>query len=92
MAKYDIQYAPSFWVDMDKLDRGTQRQIARWIDKHLHDVDFPTVPGKVLKGNLANHVRFRCGDYRIIATIDEGNFVILNLHVAHRRAVYKTKK
>ena len=88
MAKYRVDYAPSFFEDMDKLDKGTSRQIARWIDKHLVDVDFPRSPGKYLTGNLAGYVRFRVGNYRIIAVVDEGELVLLNLHVGHRSDIY----
>ncbi|MGU8035042.1 type II toxin-antitoxin system RelE family toxin [Streptococcus suis] len=92
MAKYRVDYAPSFFEDMDKLDKGTSRQIARWIDKHLVGVDFPRSPGKYLTGNLAGYVRFRIGNYRIIAVVDEGELVLLNLHVGHRSDIYKKLK
>ncbi|BCP57629.1 TPA: type II toxin-antitoxin system RelE/ParE family toxin [Streptococcus suis] len=92
MAKYRVDYAPSFFEDMDKLDKGTSRQIARWIDKHLVGVDFPRSPGKYLTGNLAGYVRFRVGNYRIIAVVDEGELVLLNLHVGHRSDIYKKLK
>ncbi|HFI0270629.1 TPA: type II toxin-antitoxin system RelE/ParE family toxin [Streptococcus suis] len=92
MAKYRVDYAPSFFEDMDKLDKGTSRQIARWIDKHLVDVDFPRSPGKYLTGNLSGYVRFRVGNYRIIAVVDEGELVLLNLHVGHRSDIYKKLK
>ncbi|WP_449460100.1 type II toxin-antitoxin system RelE family toxin [Streptococcus suis] len=92
MAKYRVDYAPSFFEDMDKLDKGTSRQIARWIDKHLVDVDFPRSPGKYLTGNLAGYVRFRVGSYRIIAVVDEGELVLLNLQVGHRSDIYKKLK
>ncbi|MGQ7337414.1 type II toxin-antitoxin system RelE family toxin [Streptococcus suis] len=92
MAKYRVDYAPSFFEDMDKLDKGTSRQIARWIDKHLVDVDFPRSPGKYLTGNLAGYIRFRVGNYRIIAVVDDGELVLLNLHVGHRSEIYKKLK
>ncbi|HFI2431111.1 MULTISPECIES: type II toxin-antitoxin system RelE family toxin [Streptococcus] len=92
MAKYRVDYAPSFFEDMDKLDKGTSRQIARWIDKHLVDVDFPRSPGKYLTGDLAGYVRFRIGNYRIIAVVDDGELVLLNLHVGHRSEIYKKLK
>lgn len=92
MAKYRVEYAPSFFEDMDKLDKGVSRKIANWIDKHLVDVDFPRSPGKYLTGNLAGYVRFRVGNYRIIAAVDDGDLVLLNLHVGHRSDIYKKLK
>ena len=78
MAKYQVHYASSFFKAMDKLDRGTQRVIAKWIEKHLVDIDFPKAPGKFLTGNLSGYVRFRIGSYRIIAKVDNEEFVIMD--------------
>ena len=89
MAKYEVDYAESFFEDLDKIDKGTRKQIMNWIDKHLVDVDFPRSPGKYLTGRLSGYVRFRIANYRIIAKVDNGNFVLTNLHVGHRSTIYK---
>ena len=81
MASYKVNYADTFFEDMDKLDK--------WIDKHLVGVDFPRSPGKYLTGNLSGYVRFRVSNYRIVAIVDEGELVITNLHVGHRSEIYK---
>ena len=91
MARYQVRYASTFFKAMDKLYRGTQKVIAKWIDKHLVNVDFPRAPGKYLSGNLSGYVRFRVGSYRIIAKVDDEDFVILNIHVAKRSEVYNFK-
>ena len=46
MAKYQVEYADTFDKAMKKLDRGDQRFIMRWIDQHLHNVDFQLLQGK----------------------------------------------
>lgn len=89
MAKYEVDYAESFFEDLDKIDKGTRKQIMNWIDKHLVNVDFPRSPGKYLTGRLSGYVRFRVANYRIIAKVDNGNFVLTNLHVGHRSTIYK---
>ena len=89
MASYKVNYADTFFEDMDKLDKGIQKQIAKWIDKHLVGVDFPRSPGKYLTGNLSGYVRFSVSNYRIVAIVDEGELVITNLHVGHRSEIYK---
>lgn len=78
----------SFFDDLDKLDTGVRRQIMKWIDKHLHDVDFPTSPGKHLKGNLSDYVRFRVSNYRILTIVNDKEFIITNIHVGHRSEIY----
>ena len=92
MAKYKVEYADTFDKAMKKLDRGDQRVIMQWIDRHLNNVDFPTSPGKRLVGNFSGYVRFRAGDYRLIAEVDNDKFVITNMTVGHRSEIYKTKK
>ena len=92
MAKYKVEYADTFDKAMKKLDRVNQRFIMRWIDQHLNNVDFPTSPGKILKGNFSGYVRFRAGNYRIIAEVNNDKFVITNMTVGNRSEVYKMKK
>lgn len=89
MAKYTIEYADTFFEDMDKLDKGEQKLISKWINKHLVEVDFPNTPGKFLTGNLSGCIRFRVSNYRIIATVDDGDLIITNLYVGHRSEIYK---
>ncbi|EGC25552.1 type II toxin-antitoxin system RelE family toxin [Streptococcus sanguinis] len=45
-------------------------------------------PGKYLSGNLSGYVRFRVSSYRIIAKVDDEDFVILNVHVGKSSKVY----
>lgn len=87
MAKYHVRYASTFFKAMDKLYRGAQKVIARWIDKHLVNVDFPKASGKYLTGSLANYDCFRVDSYCIIAKVDDEDFVIMNVHVAKRSDV-----
>lgn len=87
MDKYQICYALTFFKAMDKLNRGMQKVIARQIDKHLLNVDFPRVPGKYLTGNLADYVFFCVGSYCNIAKVYDEDFVIMNVHVAKRSDV-----
>ena len=88
MAKYRVDINESFETDFKKLDRAVQKQILKWIEKHLINVDFPSTPGKTLKGELKDYVRFRVGDYRIISIVEEDIFVITNLHIGHRKDIY----
>ncbi|MBF1700097.1 MAG: plasmid addiction system poison protein [Streptococcus sanguinis] len=42
-----------------------------------------------MSGILSVYVRFRVGSYRIIAKVDDEDFVILNVHVGESSEVYK---
>ena len=87
MAKFQVRYASTFFKAMNKLNRGTQKVIARQIDKYLLNVDFPKAPGKYLTGSLADYVCFRVGSYCNIAKVYDEDFVIMNVHVAKRSDV-----
>lgn len=91
MDKYQICYASTFFKAMDKLNRGMQKVIARQIDKHLVNVDFPKVLGKYLTGSLPDYVRFHVGAYCIIVKVDDEDFAIMNVHAIKRSDVYKFK-
>lgn len=84
MARYRVELTESFEKDFIKLDSAVKKQILKWIEKHLLNVDFPSTPGKTLKGELKDYIRFRVGDYRIISIVEEDIFVITNIHVGHR--------
>ncbi|ADG41035.1 MULTISPECIES: type II toxin-antitoxin system RelE/ParE family toxin [Leuconostoc] len=91
MTKYTVAFADSYKKTFRKLDKSTQRLITKWIITHLHDVDFPTSPGKALTGELSGLIRFRIGDFRIITKVDNQVFIITALYVGKRSEVYKFK-
>ena len=92
MPIYTVTYAPSFYDSAKKIDQATLRVIKKFIQKNLVDVDFPTAPGKHLRGTLRDYVRFRVGSYRIIAVVDQNRLVITNVHVGPRRSGYQDFK
>lgn len=64
---------------------------AKRIAKGLREVaalDSPRLRGKAMVGDYAGHWRYRFGDYRAIARIEDGRLVILVIAVGHRREVY----
>ena len=44
--------------------------------------------GAVLTGDRKGLWRYRVGDYRIIAAIEDDRFVVLVVTIGHRREVY----
>ncbi len=86
---YRIEYLPSVVKTLSKLDRFTKRIIVEWIEKNLQDCDNPRIHGKPLAANHAGQWRYRVGDYRIIAKIEDNRLIILVLSIGHRRDIYK---
>jgi len=72
-----------------KLDRKTQRSIQDFINNNLINCEDPGSLGKPLMGPLKGHWRYRVGDYRLIAEIQNHKLVIMIMYVDHRKDVYK---
>ncbi|NIZ19992.1 type II toxin-antitoxin system RelE family toxin [Entomospira culicis] len=85
---YTLHYTTVAIKALKKLDRPSQILIMNWIEKHLIDCEDPRSKGKALKANLSGAWRYRIGDYRIIAEIDDSTVTILLLAIGHRKAIY----
>ena len=71
-----------------KLDRPTQKEIEKYLSQRVLAADNPRTFGKALKENLSGYWSYRSGDYRIICKIEDQEFIVLVVRVAHRREVY----
>lgn len=76
-------------VDLS-LDRQVARRIATFLRERVVPLDDPRSIGEALKGSrLGDFWKYRVGDYRIIANIEDGTLRILVVKIGHRRAVYR---
>ena len=57
--------------------------------KNLVNTPDPRLHGKALKGNLKGIWRYRVGDYRLFASIEEDIITIRIFEIGHRRDIYK---
>ncbi|WP_273477601.1 type II toxin-antitoxin system RelE family toxin [Faecalicoccus acidiformans] len=87
--KYHIEFSKKALKDLKKMDGYTGTMLVNWINKNLENCENPFFTGKALKGNLINFWRYRVGDYRIIANIEDEKLIILLVKIGHRRDVYK---
>ena len=86
--KYRVEYLPQVVKTLEKMDKYTKRIILNWIEKHLVDCEDPRAHGKPLTANRFGPWRYRIGDYRVIAKIEDNRLVILVIAIGHRREVY----
>lgn len=89
---YKVQFSESAVKQLKKLDKHTVRIIKNWTVKNLVDTTDPRRHGKALTGNLSGVWRYRVGDYRMFATIQDAIVTIEIFEVAHRREIYKRKE
>ena len=85
---YKVEYTEQANKELKKIDKHTQFFILAWIEKNLVDCENPRQHGKGLTANRSGEWRYRVGDYRIIAEIEDDKVIILVLTVGHRREVY----
>lgn len=86
---YKVIYSHKAAKQLQKLDKFTSRTIYAWIDKNLQNCLDPRRHGKALSANLSGLWRYRVGDYRLLAEIQDDKIIILILTVGHRRDVYE---
>lgn len=86
---YKVVYSESVKKKLKKIDKQTAKIIKSWIEVNLINAIDPRVKGKALKGNLKGIWRYRVGDYRIFATIEDQKLTIFLFDIGHRRDIYK---
>ena len=70
------------------MDKATSALILGWIRKNIENCDDPRVHGKGLTANRSGQWRYRVGDYRIIAEIQDEKVLILVVNIGHRSEIY----
>ena len=86
---YQIAYTKEALKALKKMDQHTAALILGWIRKNLLNCENPRQHGKGLTANHSGEWRYRVGDYRILAEIQEDKIVILILEIGHRREIYE---
>ena len=86
--KYRVVFTNKAKKDIKKLDKHTASLIIGWIEKNLENCNNPRQFGKSLKGNKKGQWRYRVGDYRLLANIEDEKIIILLLNIGHRKEIY----
>ncbi|MFP5528291.1 type II toxin-antitoxin system RelE family toxin [Peptococcus simiae] len=87
---YELVLTRNAEKKLSQLDKTTRKRIALWLAKHLQNTEEPRVHGKALKGHLTDYWRYRIGDYRIIARIEDETLIILVVEIGHRKDIYRS--
>ena len=85
---FRVVFTESARKELKKLDKYTQKIILLWLQKNLDGCSDPRIHGQALTSNRVGQWRYRVGDYRIIASIEDDKLVILVIAVGHRREIY----
>ncbi|HIZ76500.1 MAG TPA: type II toxin-antitoxin system RelE/ParE family toxin [Firmicutes bacterium] len=89
---YHVQLTDTAKKQLKKMDRQTASMLLGWMRRNLEGCENPRQHGKGLSANRSGQWRYRVGNYRLIAEIEDDQIVILILSIGHRSDVYKSKQ
>jgi mRNA interferase RelE/StbE len=84
-----IEFLPAAEKELAKLGRAEAKRIIETLKTRIAPLDDPRRLGSALSGQLGGLWRWRIGDYRVVARIEDERITILVVRVAHRREVYR---
>ena len=83
-------------LDFDAAAQRQLRKLPRDVGEHIVESlqqvagsDNPRQRGKAMVGERKGYWRYRMGDYRVIARIEDRRMVIVVITVGHRREIYR---
>jgi mRNA interferase RelE/StbE len=84
-----VEFDAAAAKELRKLGASEQRRILKFLRQRIATDEDPRRLGTALTGEFAGLWRYRIGDYRLIASIEDRRFTVLILRVGHRREIYR---
>jgi mRNA interferase RelE/StbE len=85
-----IEFSPVAQKELKKLDTQTTRRILKFLNDRIAPLDNPRLIGEALTGSeLGSYWKYRVGDWRIIAEIQDQALRIIVVRIGNRRQVYR---
>jgi mRNA interferase RelE/StbE len=87
---WSIELGPKAQHQLGQLDPQVARRISRFLFERIAPLENPRSIGEALKGTeLGDLWKYRVGDYRIIASIEDKLIRILVVRIGNRREIYR---
>jgi mRNA interferase RelE/StbE len=87
---WKVEFAAAALRELDKLDRQAGRRILAFLHDRVVAGGDPRSVGQALKGSeLGAFWKYRVGDYRVIAEIEDHVLRVLVVRVGNRKDVYR---
>ena len=86
---WELRFTPRAQKALAKLDRAVASRILLTLERNLSAHEDPRGFGSALAGELSGLWRYRIGDYRVIARIEDAVVTVVVIDVAHRSAAYR---
>jgi mRNA interferase RelE/StbE len=87
---WKVELDPAVERELGKLDQQIARRILTFLYSRVAQLDDPRIIGEPLKGSkLGDFWKYRMGDYRIIASIEDDTLRIVVVRIGNRKDVYR---
>jgi mRNA interferase RelE/StbE len=87
---WEIELSDLARKNLSKLDPQTAKRILSFLENRLAKLDDPRSLGEALQGTkLGDFWKYRVGDYRIIADLQDMRLRIVVVRIGNRREVYR---
>jgi mRNA interferase RelE/StbE len=85
-----IEFSPLAERNLSQLDRQVAQRILKFLHDRVAQLDNPRMIGEAQKGSkLGEFWKYRVGDYRIIANIDDEAVRVIVVRQGNRREIYR---
>ena len=88
-AAWRIEFDRAAAKDLRKLGIEAEERVLRYLRERIAGSTDPRRFGHALTGDRKGLWRYRVGNYRIVASIEDDRFVVVVVAVGHRREVYR---
>lgn len=86
--QWTIKYTQTALKGLLSIDKKHAQKIKKYLEEKIAVSENPRAFGKALTSNLSGLWRYRIGDYRVVAEIQDNTFIILAVGIGHRSKIY----
>ncbi len=87
---WQIEFDESAKKELAKLERQVARRLIDFLKNRVLNLRDPRSVGQALRGStLGEFWKYRVGDFRIIASIQDDRMIVLVLRVGNRSDIYR---
>jgi mRNA interferase RelE/StbE len=87
---WSIEFDRQAARELDDLDGQVAKRILKFLNERLAPLEDPRSIGESLRGPIwGEYWKYRVGDYRVIANIEDRLIRILVVRIGNRREVYR---
>ncbi|PYY15262.1 MAG: type II toxin-antitoxin system mRNA interferase toxin, RelE/StbE family [Acidobacteria bacterium] len=87
---WKIEFTETALRQLDSLDKQVALRISKFLQQRISPLKNPRSIGQALTGErFGEFWKYRVGDYRLIAKIEDNRLVIVIVELGHRREIYR---